>query len=68
MNGKRFEPDCVCNYCMKRKKGVCGVMSNKVLQCGMFSYLGEKSEIAVSLNGAKRLDSLINKDKERWKV
>jgi len=56
-----IESECVCYYCLKRKQGICGLMSNKVKRCKKFSYFGEINHVRVSLRAAKRLDELINK-------
>jgi hypothetical protein len=58
----KIKPDCVCNYCIKRKEGRCGRHDgSKVKNCMSFSYLGEKSGFVINLRKAKRLDGLLNK-------
>jgi hypothetical protein len=56
----KLKSDCVCYYCLKRKRGTCGLMSSKVKKCKLFIYVeGKPSGISVSLRAAKRIDSLM---------
>lgn len=62
MADEKFKPDCVCNYCIKRKIGMCGLMSSRVKRCKRFTYVeGKPSGFSVTLRGAKRIDSLMKK-------
>jgi len=58
-NERMFIPDCVCNYCKKKKEGVCGLMSHRVKECKRFSFFGEKHLNSVTLKTAKDIRKLI---------